>query len=130
MRTHWTKYGEGCERTGRVAEAANWRVAKTVFVAKDDVTAKAYAMDPAVPYHYYYNTLFKKLKRRGALGVFKSDPQMPDDQVTLEGVMEQLVIHDSDGREGCPPRRPLSRRSPTTQDRAAHRADHCRAGWH
>ena len=40
----------------------------------------------------------KKLKRRGALGVFKSDPKMPDDQVTLEGVMEQLVIHGSPGR--------------------------------
>ena len=55
VRTHWTKYVEGCERTGRVA--------------KDDVTAKAYAMDPAVPYQYY-KTLFKKLKRRDALGVF------------------------------------------------------------
>ena len=50
--THWTKYDESCERTGRVAEAANWRMAKTVFVAKDDATAKAYAMDPAGPYHY------------------------------------------------------------------------------
>ena len=98
VRTHWTKYVEGCERTGRVADEANWRVAKTVFVAKDDATAKAYAMDPAGPYHYYYNTLFEKLKRRGALGVFKSDPKMPDDQVTLEGVMEQLVIHGSPGR--------------------------------
>jgi alkanesulfonate monooxygenase SsuD/methylene tetrahydromethanopterin reductase-like flavin-dependent oxidoreductase (luciferase family) len=98
VRSHWTKYVEGCERGGRVADPANWRVAKTVFVAEDDATAKAYAMGSDGPYYYYYNTLFKKLKRRGALGVFKSDPKMPDDEVTLEGVMEQLVIHGSPQR--------------------------------
>jgi alkanesulfonate monooxygenase SsuD/methylene tetrahydromethanopterin reductase-like flavin-dependent oxidoreductase (luciferase family) len=98
VRSHWTKYVEGCERGGRVADPANWRVAKTVFVAEDDATAKAYAMGPDGPYYYYYNTLFKKLKRRGALGVFKSDPKMPDDEVTLESVMEQLVIHGSPAR--------------------------------
>ena len=42
-----------------------------------------------------YNTLFKKLKRRGALGVLKSDPSTPDEAVTLESVMDQLVIHGS-----------------------------------
>jgi alkanesulfonate monooxygenase SsuD/methylene tetrahydromethanopterin reductase-like flavin-dependent oxidoreductase (luciferase family) len=98
VRSHWTKYVEGCERGGRVADPANWRVAKTVFVAEDDATAKAYAMGSDGPYHYYYNTLFKKLKRRGALGVFKSDPKMPDDEVTLESVMDQLVIHGSPQR--------------------------------
>ena len=95
VRSHWTKYVEGCERAGRKAEPANWRVAKTVFVADDDATARAYALGTDGPYHYYYRSLFSKLKRRGALGVFKSDPKMPDEEVTLEGVMDQLVIHGS-----------------------------------
>ena len=55
---------------------------------------------PRSPLPLLLQHFVQKLKRRGALGEFKSDPQMPDDQVTLEGVMEQLVIHDSDGREG------------------------------
>ncbi len=95
VKSHWTKYVEGCARANRPADPANWRVAKTVFVAKDDATAQAYAMDRNGPYYYYYNTLFNKLKRRGALGVFKSDPKMPDDEVTLDKVVEQLVIHGS-----------------------------------
>ncbi|WP_418320869.1 LLM class flavin-dependent oxidoreductase [Piscinibacter sakaiensis] len=96
--SHWGKYVEGCERAGRTADPANWRVAKTVFVAEDDATAKAYATGSDGPYYYYYRSLFNKLKRRGALGVFKSDPKMPDDQVTLEDVVNKLVIHGSPGR--------------------------------
>ncbi|WP_137892400.1 LLM class flavin-dependent oxidoreductase [Ramlibacter sp. 2FC] len=95
VKTHWTKYVEGCARINRTPDPANWRVAKTVFVAKDDATARAYAMGSDGPYYYYYRALFNKLKRRGALGVFKSDPKMPDEAVTLEDVMEKLVIHGS-----------------------------------
>jgi alkanesulfonate monooxygenase SsuD/methylene tetrahydromethanopterin reductase-like flavin-dependent oxidoreductase (luciferase family) len=95
VKTHWGKYVEGCDRVGRKAEYANWRIAKTVFVADDDGAAERYATDPNGPYVYYYNSLFKKLKRRGALGVFKSDPKMPDDAVTLSDVCDKLVIHGS-----------------------------------
>lgn len=93
VRSHWTKYVEGCERVGRTADPGNWRVAKSVFVANDEVTAKAYATGVDGPYYYYYRSLFGKIKRRGALGVFKSDPKMPDDEVRLEDVINKLVIH-------------------------------------
>jgi alkanesulfonate monooxygenase SsuD/methylene tetrahydromethanopterin reductase-like flavin-dependent oxidoreductase (luciferase family) len=95
VKSHWGKYVEGCARANRPADPANWRVAKTVCVANDDATAKAYAMSENGPYYYYYRSLFNKLKRRGALGVFKTDQKAPDDSVTLEQVMQQLVIHGS-----------------------------------
>ena len=40
VKTHWPKYVEGCNRVGRKPEAANWRVAKSIFVADDDATAQ------------------------------------------------------------------------------------------
>lgn len=95
VKSHWTKYVEGCARIGRTPDTANWRVAKTICVADDDKTAERYARDPNGPYTYYYNSLFKKLKRRGALGVFKEDPSMPDDAVTLDMVCDKLIIHGS-----------------------------------
>jgi alkanesulfonate monooxygenase SsuD/methylene tetrahydromethanopterin reductase-like flavin-dependent oxidoreductase (luciferase family) len=98
VKTHWQKYVEGCERVGRPADPANWRVAKTICVADDDATARRYATDPDSPYRYYYNSLFKKLKRRGALGVFKTDPKMADEAVTLDMVCDALVIHGSPQR--------------------------------
>jgi alkanesulfonate monooxygenase SsuD/methylene tetrahydromethanopterin reductase-like flavin-dependent oxidoreductase (luciferase family) len=50
------------------------------------------------PYYYYYRSLFSKLKRRGALGVFKEHIDQPDDEITLDKVMEKLVIHGSPAR--------------------------------
>jgi alkanesulfonate monooxygenase SsuD/methylene tetrahydromethanopterin reductase-like flavin-dependent oxidoreductase (luciferase family) len=93
VKTHWGKFVEGCKRVGRAPEPASWRVAKTVFVANDDTTAERYALGSDGPYYYYYRSLYGKLKRRGALGVFKSDPKMPDDEVTLESVVKKLVIY-------------------------------------
>jgi alkanesulfonate monooxygenase SsuD/methylene tetrahydromethanopterin reductase-like flavin-dependent oxidoreductase (luciferase family) len=95
VKSHWPKYVEGCERGGRPADPANWRVAKSVFVADDDKTAKAYATDPDGPYHYYYRSLFTKLKKNGRIELFKTHRDMPDDEVTLEMVCDKLIIHGS-----------------------------------
>ena len=93
VKSHWPKYVEGCERAGRPADVANWRVAKSVFVAKDAATAKAYATDPNGPYVYYYRSLFTKLKRSGRIELFKTRRDQPDDEVTLESICDKLIIH-------------------------------------
>jgi alkanesulfonate monooxygenase SsuD/methylene tetrahydromethanopterin reductase-like flavin-dependent oxidoreductase (luciferase family) len=93
VKSHWPKYAEGCERAGRPANAANWRVAKSVFVAKDAATARAYATDPNGPYFYYYHQLFTKLKRGGRLELFKSRRDQPDEEVTLQTICDRLIIH-------------------------------------
>jgi len=92
VKSHWPKYVEGCERVGRVVDFNNWRVAKSVFVANDMATAKAYATDPDSPYVYYYRSLFTKLKRNGRIELFKTRRDQPDDEVTLEDVCNKLII--------------------------------------
>jgi alkanesulfonate monooxygenase SsuD/methylene tetrahydromethanopterin reductase-like flavin-dependent oxidoreductase (luciferase family) len=93
VKSHWPKYVEGCERGGRPADPANWRVAKSVFVAKDAATAKAYATDPDGPYVNYYRSLFTKLKKNGRVELFKTRRDQPDDEVTLEMVCDKLIIY-------------------------------------
>jgi alkanesulfonate monooxygenase SsuD/methylene tetrahydromethanopterin reductase-like flavin-dependent oxidoreductase (luciferase family) len=93
VKSHWPKYVEGCERGGRAADPANWRVAKSVFVAKDAAKAKAYATDPDGPYVNYYRSLFTKLKKNGRVELFKTRRDQPDDEVTLESICERLIIH-------------------------------------
>ena len=89
------KYVEGCERGGRAADPTNWRVAKSVFVANDTATAKAYATDPDGPYVNYYRWLFTKLKKNGRIELFKSHREQPDDEVTFEMVCDKLIIYGS-----------------------------------
>jgi alkanesulfonate monooxygenase SsuD/methylene tetrahydromethanopterin reductase-like flavin-dependent oxidoreductase (luciferase family) len=95
VRSHWPKYVEGCERAGRPADAANWRVAKSIFVADDDKTARAYATDPDSPYRFYYKQLFTKLKANGRIELFKTRRDQPDHEVTLDSICDRLVIHGS-----------------------------------
>jgi alkanesulfonate monooxygenase SsuD/methylene tetrahydromethanopterin reductase-like flavin-dependent oxidoreductase (luciferase family) len=92
VKSHWPKYVEGCERIGRTADPANWRVAKSIFVAKDAATAKAYATDPDGPYVYYYRSLFTKLKKNGRIELFKTRRDQPDEEVTLESICDRLII--------------------------------------
>jgi alkanesulfonate monooxygenase SsuD/methylene tetrahydromethanopterin reductase-like flavin-dependent oxidoreductase (luciferase family) len=92
VKTHWPKYVEGCERMGRPADPANWRVARSVFVADDMDTAREYALGPQSPYRFYYNQLLTKMKKHGRANLFKADQNMHDDEVTLEGVLDECVI--------------------------------------
>ena len=94
VKSHWPKYVEGCERVGRKADPANWRVAKSIFVADDDKTAKAYATGANSPYRYYYSQLYTKLKK-GRLELFKTRRDQPDSEVTLDGICNDLIIHGS-----------------------------------
>ncbi len=90
--SHWPKYVEGCERAGRPADPANWRVAKSVFVADDLKTAEAYAKGPDSPYRFYYSQLLTKMRKHNRVELFKNDRDMPDDAVTLDDVCDELII--------------------------------------
>lgn len=95
VKSHWPKYVEGCEAAGRPAEAKNWRVAKSIFVADDDAVAERYATEKGGPYHFYYNSLFTKLKRGGRAELFKTDRNQADDELNTETIVDQLVIRGS-----------------------------------
>jgi alkanesulfonate monooxygenase SsuD/methylene tetrahydromethanopterin reductase-like flavin-dependent oxidoreductase (luciferase family) len=92
VKSHWPRYEEGCARAGRTADPANWRVAKSIFVADDMNTAREYATNPNSPYRYYYHSLLTKLAKNGRIDLFKSSRDMPDEAVTLDYVCEKLVI--------------------------------------
>ena len=90
--THRHSYEEGCIQGGRPVDLDNWRVAKSIFVADDMASARAYALGPNSPYVFYYKSLVTKLKKNGRSNLFKDDPDMSDDDVTLDYVLDRLVI--------------------------------------
>ena len=55
-------------------------------------SARAYALGPNSPYVFYYKSLVTKLKKNGRSNLFKDDPDMSDDDVTLDYVLDRLVI--------------------------------------
>jgi alkanesulfonate monooxygenase SsuD/methylene tetrahydromethanopterin reductase-like flavin-dependent oxidoreductase (luciferase family) len=92
VRTHWDAFVEGCDEIGRVADRRRWRVAKNIFVAEDERTARKYGFGATSPYRRYYEQFGFKLIRAGRANLFKTDPAAPDSSVTIDSIVDRLVI--------------------------------------
>ena len=91
--THWPRYLEGCISAGKEPKTADWRVAKSIFVADDDRVAQRYGLSPEGPYHFYFKQLVRKLVGFGGRGnLFKLDQNQPDSEITADYVTDRLVI--------------------------------------
>ena len=92
VKSHWPKYVEGREAVGAKAHPSEWRVAKSIFVADDEATAKRYGLEQDGPYHFYFKQLVRKLTNGGRGNLFKTDQSMPDSMLTPEYVTNKLVL--------------------------------------
>ncbi|MCK9511827.1 MAG: LLM class flavin-dependent oxidoreductase [Pigmentiphaga sp.] len=95
VRTHWPKYAEGREAVGARAEPAEWRIAKSIFVADDDAVAQRYGRSAEGPYHFYFRQLARKLVGGGRANLFKHDPSQADAEITPDYLTRELVIAGS-----------------------------------
>lgn len=94
--SHWPQYAAGRRAVGAEPSAADWRVAKSIFVADDDKVAERYGRGPEGPYRNYFTSLVRKLVGFGGRGnLFKLDQSQPDAEITPEYVTNKLVIAGS-----------------------------------
>ena len=91
--SHWPRYVEGVQAVGKKPDGNDWRVAKSIFVADDDKTAKRYGHTAEGPYHFYFKQLIRKLVGAGNRGnLFKLDQNEPDSSITADTMTPKLVI--------------------------------------
>ncbi|HUQ74366.1 MAG TPA: LLM class flavin-dependent oxidoreductase [Burkholderiales bacterium] len=91
--SHWENYREGKRRAGATAQPEEWRVARTIFVADDERTAQRYGReDPASPYRYYWDKLRQNMMRAKRHVIFKKSEDEDDSAVTVERLLDELVI--------------------------------------
>jgi alkanesulfonate monooxygenase SsuD/methylene tetrahydromethanopterin reductase-like flavin-dependent oxidoreductase (luciferase family) len=67
-------------------------VCKSIFVADDDATARRYAKSVDSPYGFYFWNLLTKRRSAGGVEIFKHDLALPDVAVTVEYILDRLVI--------------------------------------
>jgi alkanesulfonate monooxygenase SsuD/methylene tetrahydromethanopterin reductase-like flavin-dependent oxidoreductase (luciferase family) len=91
--SHWPRYEEGCKAVGKQARPSDWRVAKSIFVADDEGTAKRYGHGAEGPYHFYFKQLIRKLVGAAGRGnLFKLDQNEPDSAITADSITPKLVL--------------------------------------
>jgi len=91
--SHWANYAEGKKRAGRIADPADWRIARTIFVADDDKVAERYGRtDLNSPYRFYWRQLRIKLTIPKRHIVFKTHEAQDDAELTDDYVVDRLVM--------------------------------------
>jgi alkanesulfonate monooxygenase SsuD/methylene tetrahydromethanopterin reductase-like flavin-dependent oxidoreductase (luciferase family) len=91
--SHWENYAQGKALAGQVADPDQWRIARTVFVADDEATAREYGGDNAnSPYRYYYRQMLTKMMMSKRHVIFKKHIDEDDTHVTLDRLLKELVI--------------------------------------
>ncbi len=96
LKSHWENYCKGKAEVGAEAKVTDWRVARTICVLDDDKTAARYGRtDGNSPYTFYWSQMWAKMKRGKRLSVFKSHKDQPDDDITLDYVLDNCMIHGS-----------------------------------
>jgi alkanesulfonate monooxygenase SsuD/methylene tetrahydromethanopterin reductase-like flavin-dependent oxidoreductase (luciferase family) len=96
LKSHWQNYSKGKAEAGAEPKVSDWRIARTIFVADDDKTAARYGReDDNSPYRFYWSQMYSKMKRGKRLFVFKSHKDQPDDEITLDYVLDHCMITGS-----------------------------------
>src|SRR5438552_1903460 len=91
--SHWPRYQEGCKAVQKEAQASDWRVAKSIFVADDDKVAKRYGHGPEGPYHFYFKQLIRKLVGFGwRSNLIQLGQSEPVSCITADTMTPKLVL--------------------------------------
>jgi alkanesulfonate monooxygenase SsuD/methylene tetrahydromethanopterin reductase-like flavin-dependent oxidoreductase (luciferase family) len=91
--SHWPNYVEGKASVGQTASTEDWRVARTIFVSDDPKVAEEYGRsNESSPYRFYYSQMLTKMRKIGRLELFKTSRDQPDEEITLDHVLDTLVI--------------------------------------
>jgi alkanesulfonate monooxygenase SsuD/methylene tetrahydromethanopterin reductase-like flavin-dependent oxidoreductase (luciferase family) len=93
--SHWQAYSKACAEAGKPARGENWRVARNIMVAPSDAEARDRVFSEQGSNHYFYTYMREVLSRVGILSVLKPNPNMSDDEATVEAITEGCMIHGS-----------------------------------
>jgi alkanesulfonate monooxygenase SsuD/methylene tetrahydromethanopterin reductase-like flavin-dependent oxidoreductase (luciferase family) len=88
VRAHIQGYLEGRRSAGLPLDASGWRVARSIFVADDEATARRYASREDGAHGFYFHVMRTKLARGGALDLMRDAPVIWG---TPQSVAEQIV---------------------------------------
>ena len=108
LKTHWGAVEAGAAQAGRTADRQTWRISRDILVA--DTTAEARRLALSGPMARDWKGYFLPSSGRAArLDSVKVDPAMPDSDVTIEYLLDNIWIVGSPDEataklEATPPR--------------------------
>jgi alkanesulfonate monooxygenase SsuD/methylene tetrahydromethanopterin reductase-like flavin-dependent oxidoreductase (luciferase family) len=95
VKTHWETYADELAKMGQMPDGANWRVARSIFVADTNAEAEAFIRTPGGAHDWYYDYMFQVYERMGSAALLAPWPGMNPTEITPQLVRDQFVIYGS-----------------------------------
>ena len=91
LSTHWEAVEKGAAATGRTPDRRDWRIAREVYVSETSEQARREALEGVMrrDFEQYFLRLMPKLRM---LDLLKVDPDMPDSEVTVEYLVDNIFV--------------------------------------
>ena len=91
LSTHWDAVDKGAQSAGKTPSRAEWRIAREIYVAETSEQAREDALNGVLrrDFEQYVLRLIPKL---GMIDIFKVDPDMPDSDVTVEYLVDNIFV--------------------------------------
>ena len=89
--THWDAFEQGAVKAGRQPDRRDWRISREVFVAETNDAALTEARTGTMR-RDYENYVFPILAKNNLLSLLKLDPEMPDREVNVDYMVENVWI--------------------------------------
>ena len=91
LRSHWDAVEDGAKEEGKSADRRNWRIAREVIVADSTAEARKQALNGTLA-RDMEGYFLRLLPRSKMLGLLKIDPNMPDSDVTVEYLVDNIFL--------------------------------------
>lgn len=92
---HWRAWADEKAKHGLPLDAWMWRPGRTILVTETDQEAKDYLAAPNNAIAYYFHYIITLTSHGGFGHMLKSDPDMPDSELTPRYCIESMVIAGS-----------------------------------
>ena len=90
--THWEVVEKGARKSGKTASRADWRISRELYIAEDGKKAREEVLTGPIGRFFgdYWIPLMSSSPN--GLASFKYDPDLPDEAITLEYMLDHIWI--------------------------------------
>ena len=89
--THWESVQQGASVAGRTPDRSQWRIAREVYVADTAEEARKEALEGVLA-RDFENYFLRLLPHSRMMDLIKTDPEMPDSDVTPEYLVDNIWL--------------------------------------
>jgi alkanesulfonate monooxygenase SsuD/methylene tetrahydromethanopterin reductase-like flavin-dependent oxidoreductase (luciferase family) len=91
LKGHWDAVESGAANAGRAADRSTWRIARDVYVADTTEEAREEALQGVLA-RDFQDYFIKSLARNKMMDLMKTDVEMPDSDVTVDYLLDNIWV--------------------------------------